>query len=148
MNTGVKTFARADNKWTPCDFRLANEGLQCLLPFIKGRKITVPKEDLLILLLNNDENTPPKIDTLSQETQDALVHLERGSFVLSMNSCKVDQGAPEFEIQLIGWKGNSSLRAYVGHHERLHYLRMCGGDMTKFGKDSREQEELHHYFEF
>lgn len=130
----MKTFARADNKWTPCDFRLANEGLQCLLPYIQGRKVTIPKEDLLVLLLNNEENTPPLISTLSLETQQAVLHLERGSFVLVMNSCKVDDGAPEFKIELIGWKGTTSLRAYVGYHERLHYLRMCNGDMSKFGK--------------
>jgi len=104
------------------------------LPYINGRRVEVPKEDLLILLMNNDESTPPKIETLSAGTQNAVLTVERGSFILEMNSPEGEDGLPAFKIEMIGWKGHTSLRAYVSLHERLHYLRMCGGDVSKFGK--------------
>ena len=33
---------------------------------------------------------------------------------------------------MVGWKGKQSLRAYVPKNERIHYLRLIGGDTSKF----------------
>lgn len=34
----------------------------------------------------------------------------------------------------MGWRGTSSLRAYVDSSETLHILRLLGADISKFGK--------------
>ena len=35
-------------------------------------------------------------------------------------------------INLVGWKGKASIRAYVPKNERVHYLRLIGADTSKF----------------
>ena len=46
-----------------------------------------------------------------------------------MVECKTD----DLEIVLVTWKGKTSVRAYVPKSDRIHYLRLCGGDVSKFG---------------
>lgn len=103
-----------------------------MLHYIKSRKVKIPKQDLLVLLLNDDVNTPPLIESLSQAAQLAVQDLEKGSFILIVD-CEIDDG-PSFTIELIGWRGNTSVKAYIGLNERIHYLRMCGQDVSKYGK--------------
>ncbi len=49
------------------------------------------------------------------------------------------------KLELVGWKGKSSLRAYVPKNERIHYLRLVGGDTNKYEKNKfqlkRDQEK-------
>ena len=48
-------------------------------------------------------------------------------------------------INLVGWKGKASLRAYVPKNERVHYLRLIGADTSKFEVNKfqvkRDEEE-------
>ena len=41
-------------------------------------------------------------------------------------------GAVTLKLELVGWKGAQSLRAYVPKSERIHYLRLVGGDTSKY----------------
>lgn len=71
INTGVKTFVRCDNK--NLKFRLAQEGVQSIAQYISDqRKLHISKEDLIMLLQNNDPHAPPEIAKLSLETQRRL----------------------------------------------------------------------------
>ena len=73
INTGVKTFVRCDNKNMQCAFRLAQEGMRSIFHFVgELRKVHILKEDLVMLLQNDDHHTPPEIVKLSQQTQDRL----------------------------------------------------------------------------
>lgn len=73
INTGVKTFVRCDNKNMDCPFRLAHEGIQSIIQYIgDSRKIRLSKDDLVMLLQNNNPNTPPEIVKLNRETQERL----------------------------------------------------------------------------
>ena len=48
-------------------------------------------------------------------------------------------------INLVGWKGKASIRAYVPKNERVHYLRLIGADTSKFEVNKfqvkRDEEE-------
>lgn len=73
INTGVKTFVRCDNKNMNCAFRLAQEGMHSIIHYISdGRKLQISKEDLIMLLQNDDPHTPPEIVKLSSDTQERL----------------------------------------------------------------------------
>lgn len=73
INTGVKTFVRCDNKSMKCAFRLAQEGMQSIIHYVSdGRKVHVSKEDLIMLLQNDDPHMPPEIVKLSPATQERL----------------------------------------------------------------------------
>ena len=36
------------------------------------------------------------------------------------------------KLEMVGWKGKKSVRAYVPKMDRIHYLRLVGGDTSKF----------------
>ncbi|CAL8141625.1 unnamed protein product [Orchesella dallaii] len=142
INVGVKALARADKKWTPCDFRLSQEGLPSLSPFIKSRRVQLPKQDLEAVLLNDDDkDKPPLLELLSEETRKLVEPIERGSLVLDID-LQVEDDGPLCKLQLVGWKGTNSLRAYIQKNDRVHYLRLCGADVSKYEKNKfKEREE-------
>lgn len=73
INTGVKTFVRCDNKNMTCAFRLAQEGLNSIVDFIgECRKVKIFKDDLIMLLQNDNPHTPPEITKLNSITQERL----------------------------------------------------------------------------
>ena len=46
-------------------------------------------------------------------------------------------------INLVGWKGKKSVRAYVARNDRVHYLRLINADTSKFDKNKfQEQRNL------
>lgn len=135
INTGVKTFVRCDNKNMKCAFRLAQEGMQSIFHYIgSNRKLKVTREDLILLLQNNDPYTPPEIVKLSPITQDFLKDFATGSCILLYEEEKTDKPYP-LKLQLVGWRGTMSLRAYVPIHDSIHYLRLLGGDCSMFEKN-------------
>ncbi|KAJ8676746.1 hypothetical protein QAD02_012533, partial [Eretmocerus hayati] len=132
INTGVKTFVRCDNKNVTCAFRLAQEGLKSIAHFIgKSRKIRVTKKDLILLLQNDDHHTPPEISKLDPLTQGALKDFAKGSCVLQYEENGTGESQP-LTLEMVGWRGSMSLRAYVPIHDAIHYLRLLGADCSKF----------------
>lgn len=39
-----------------------------------------------------------------------------------------------FILHISGWRGTSSLRSYMSQHSTVHFLRLLGGDVSKYGK--------------
>lgn len=37
------------------------------------------------------------------------------------------------KLQMVGWRGTMSLRAYVHVHDAIHYLRLLRADCSMFG---------------
>ncbi|KAG0717124.1 tRNA (cytosine(34)-C(5))-methyltransferase [Chionoecetes opilio] len=128
INTGVKVLVRSDNKGSPCDFRLAQDGARVLLPLITKRKICVTKNDLVTMLQNDDMEMPPEIVSLDPKTQEQCADHCTGAsaFLYEDDGMKID---------LVGWKGNKSVRAYVAKNDRIHYLRLLGADTSKYEKN-------------
>merc|ERR1711973_192681 len=50
-----------------------------------------------------------------------------------------DEGKPRLKLEMVGWKGKKSVRAYVPKQERIHYLRLVGGDTAKFEENKFER---------
>ncbi|EZA61105.1 hypothetical protein DMN91_005024 [Ooceraea biroi] len=139
INTGVKTFVRCDNRNMKCAFRLAQEGMQSILHYVSdSRKVLVSKEDLIMLLQNDDPHTPPEIVKLSPDTQERLKDFAIGSCILLYKEEKTDNLNP-LDLQLVGWRGIMSLRAYVPTCDAIHYLRLLGADCSKFEKNKFEE---------
>lgn len=91
----------------------------------------LPQEDLQVLLVNDDEK-PALLELFSEETRKAVETMERGSLILDID-LQVENDGPICKLELVGWKGNSSLRAYIQKPDRIHYLRLCGADVSKYG---------------
>merc|ERR1719457_99821 len=56
--------------------------------------------------------------------------------------CDKDKFGSELKVEIVGWKGQRSVRAYVPKNERVHYLRLIGGDVTKFEKNKFEDKKV------
>ncbi|KAF0871423.1 NSUN2 methyltransferase, partial [Crocuta crocuta] len=125
INTGIKVWCRNNSgEEFDCPFRLAQEGIYTLYPFINSRIITVSMEDVKILL--TQEN--PFFRKLSSETYSQAKDLAKGSVVLKYEPDPTKPDALQCPVVLCGWRGKASIRTFVPKNERLHYLRMMGLD--------------------
>ncbi|XP_067634734.1 tRNA (cytosine(34)-C(5))-methyltransferase [Eurosta solidaginis] len=133
INTGVKTFVRCENRHTTHPFRLAQEGLQTTNAFMGAtRRIEISKEDLILLLNCTDPTKPPSTLQLAAETQERCKELGVGSCILKYQDTSLT-------LFLVGWRGSSSLRAYVDSNETVHVLRLLGADISKFEVNKYEK---------
>ncbi|OXB53620.1 hypothetical protein ASZ78_000101 [Callipepla squamata] len=137
INTGIKVWSRnSDGEQFGCAFRLAQEGIYTLYPFIHARIINVCIEDVKILL--TQEN--PFLSKFSSETQRKVKDMAMGSIVLKYEPDPEKPDDLQCPIVLCGWQGKTSLRAFVPKNERLHYLRMMGVEVFKAKRKEEESE--------
>lgn len=137
INTGIKVWCRNNSgEDFDCAFRLAQEGIYTLYPFINSRIITVSMEDVKILL--TQEN--PFFRKLSSETYSQAKDMAKGSVVLKYEPDSTDPEALQCPIVLCGWRGKASIRTFVPKNERLHYLRMMG--LEVLGEKKKEGGSL------
>uniref|UniRef100_A0A672FYY8 tRNA (cytosine(34)-C(5))-methyltransferase n=1 Tax=Salarias fasciatus TaxID=181472 RepID=A0A672FYY8_SALFA len=154
INTGVKVWSRnSDGEEFGCAFRLAQEGIYTLQPYIHSRIITVSVEDIKVLL--TQEN--PYLSKLEEDAHAQAKKIGMGSIVLKYIPNPNNPAEPQCPIQLCGWRGKTSIRAFVPRNERFHYLRMLGvevfrdkqgvgqkrrdGDKEGEGEEAKEEEE-------
>uniref|UniRef100_A0A452I731 tRNA (cytosine(34)-C(5))-methyltransferase n=1 Tax=Gopherus agassizii TaxID=38772 RepID=A0A452I731_9SAUR len=138
INTGIKVWSRnSDGEQFGCAFRLAQEGIYTLYPFINARIINVCIEDVKVLL--TQEN--PFLSKFSSETHKRVKDLAMGSIVLKYEPDPSKPDTLQCPIVLCGWHGKTSLRAFVPKNERLHYLRMMGVEVFK-AKRKEENFEI------
>lgn len=130
INTGIRTFVRSDNRNMKCAFRLAQEGLESIFPYIDGdRKISIPRDDLIILLLNDNPEKPPNIVHLSEVVQKQVENLSPGSCILIYTE---EDGDKPLVLHISGWRGVQSLRCYTSLPSTVHFLRILKGDISKY----------------
>ncbi|KAG7325814.1 hypothetical protein KOW79_010739 [Hemibagrus wyckioides] len=135
INTGVKVWSRNnDGEQFGCAFRLAQEGIYTLCPYIRARVLTISLEDVKVLL--TEEN--PFLSRLSDDAHAQAKKLEMGSIVLRYEPDPNDPSAPQCPIDLCGWRGKTSIRAFVARNERLHYLRMVGVEVFRDKQGKKE----------
>uniref|UniRef100_A0A3Q2PRA7 tRNA (cytosine(34)-C(5))-methyltransferase n=1 Tax=Fundulus heteroclitus TaxID=8078 RepID=A0A3Q2PRA7_FUNHE len=128
INTGVKVWSRnSDGEEFGCAFRLAQEGIYTLQPYIRSRIIKVSMEDIKVLL--TQEN--PFLSKLEADAHAQAKQLGMGSIVLKYIPNPNNPSEPQCPIQLCGWRGKTSIRAFVPRNERFHYLRMLGVEVFR-----------------
>ncbi|GIX74820.1 hypothetical protein CDAR_73862 [Caerostris darwini] len=134
INTGVRFLSRSENKDTMCKYRLTQEGVSTIFPYMGDRKLDLNRDDLIVLL----SHEYPVHTLFSQETQEKLPKIESGCLVLCYTG---NIGAEdEFKVQLCGWKANQTLRCYIPKKGRAHYLRIIGVDVSEF--EMREKKKF------
>lgn len=128
INTGVKVWSRnSDGEEFGCAFRLAQEGIYTLQPYIRSRIIRVSVEDIKVLL--TQEN--PFLSKLESDAHAQAKKIGMGSIVLKYIPNPNNAAEPQCPIQLCGWRGKTSIRAFVPRNERFHYLRMLGVEVFR-----------------
>jgi len=136
INTGVKAFVRCENKGANCDYRIAQEGSLSTTPFINARILHPTREDMEMMLLSEDSDTPPEIVKMSDKFRQELDNTETGSVVFLHKD-----PSSSLVVKIVGWKGKMSVRAYVPRNDRLHYLRLIGADISAFESNKFEERK-------
>ncbi|CAI5780286.1 RNA cytosine C(5)-methyltransferase NSUN2 [Podarcis lilfordi] len=137
INTGIKVWSRnSDGEQFGCAFRLAQEGIYTLYPFINARIVNASIEDVKVLL--TEEN--PFLSKLSNEVRNQVKAMAMGSIVLQYEPDPTKPDSLQCSIVLCGWLGKTSLRAFVAKNERLHYLRMMGVEVFKAKRKEEDVE--------
>uniref|UniRef100_A0A8D0APC0 tRNA (cytosine(34)-C(5))-methyltransferase n=1 Tax=Sander lucioperca TaxID=283035 RepID=A0A8D0APC0_SANLU len=116
INTGVKVWSRnSDGEEFGCAFRLAQEGIYTLQPYIRSRIIRVSVEDIKVLL--TQEN--PFLSKLEDDAHAQAKKMVMGSIVLKYIPNPNNPAEPQCPIQLCGWRGKTSIRAFVPRNENF-----------------------------
>ncbi|KAG7458040.1 hypothetical protein MATL_G00233530 [Megalops atlanticus] len=135
INTGVKVWSRNnDGEQFGCAFRLAQEGIYTVSPYINARIINISVEDVKVLL--TQEN--PYLSKLGDDAHAQAKKLAMGSIVLKYKPDPQNADAPQCPIELCGWRGKTSIRAFVPRNERFHYLRMVGVEVFREKQGRRD----------
>ncbi|CAJ0919554.1 unnamed protein product [Ranitomeya imitator] len=128
INTGIKVLCRNnDGEEFGCAYRLAQEGIYTIYPFINSRVVMVSVDDIKILL--TQEN--PFLRKFGSETQEQTKDLAMGSIILKYEPDPEKPETLQCPIVLCGWRGKKSIRSFVPKNERMHYLRMMGVEVFK-----------------
>merc|ERR1719510_2664638 len=87
---------------------------------------------------------PPSLNEMEETTLNQLMELDTGSVAFIYQEGKTENKEPTLKLEIVGWKGKASVRAYVPKNDRIHYLRLLGGDTSKyeFNKFEAKREEI------
>ncbi|XP_053391176.1 RNA cytosine-C(5)-methyltransferase NSUN2-like [Mercenaria mercenaria] len=136
INLGVKCFSNAPSPLVPdCDFRLSQEGLLAIQQHVRGRRVTLTRQDVITIL--SQEN--PFICKLCPSAQENVYAMDPGSALFHFKPSESDP-EPNVEIVFCGWRGKTSVRSFVGKDERSHYLRLCGVELSDIQSKVQEMK--------
>jgi len=130
VNTGVKMFIRHTPKEQEPTYRLSQEGLQWLSPYITKRKIHITEREFFILLDNKD----PFINNFAMATQNALDAVNQGSLVFILPPDCKNEGWSDMVVS--GWKGKVSCKLLIPKME-INALRQLG--KRNFGQQVKKE---------
>lgn len=118
---------------------LSYKGIYTLQPYIRSRIIRVSVEDIKVLL--TQEN--PFLSKLEDDAHAQAKKMVMGSIVLKYIPNPNNPSEPQCPIQLCGWRGKTSIRAFVPRNERFHYLRLLGVEVfrDKQGQGQKRRDE-------
>jgi len=122
VNAGLRMFGRVEMKFETCRFRVAQDGVRELLPYMQNRVIDVSREDLHKVMIGFEGSDNVPRSTLACD--EALNSLESGSVVLRTQHEGQDH-------VICVWMGKKSVAAYITKEERIHLIRMLGFDTSE-----------------
>merc|ERR1719228_1334263 len=82
-------------------------------------------------------DSPPEIEGMSFKFQEELASVETGSVAYIYSDEDSD-----LVLEIVGWKGKATVRAYVPRNDRLHYLRLIGADTSKFDTNKFKDKKV------
>ncbi|VDM65901.1 unnamed protein product, partial [Strongylus vulgaris] len=135
QNAGMKMFSRNEQKVEATRFRLSQEGIRHLLPYMDKQIVKINQDDMLKILKTEETMIPLE----SLQCKDAIRAQSPGSLVLY-----TDRADP-----VCTWVGYHTVAPYVGKEERVHMLRMMGVDCSEIEemmRSKRKQKVISFFF--
>jgi tRNA (cytosine34-C5)-methyltransferase len=136
INLGVKLLSRSISQHVDCEFRLVQDGLHILYPYITKRIVRFTKDDVVTLL--SSEN--PFISKMSTTTQAQMQNLGQGGCVFVYEPHDNMDG-PKCRLLLCGWMGKVSCRSFLPKNDRAHFLRLCGAELKEYPAERKDKDE-------
>lgn len=133
INAGLRLFTRTDEKEDRCHYRLAQESLSIIVPYINKRVIEAATEDDLTKVIRSPNVL---LNDLSPATRAQLSDIAEGSVAVVYKDPKTEQ-----TFMLSGWRGKVSIAAYVTQENRVHILRMLGQDTSSIEEEMIRQRK-------
>ncbi|KAL6730738.1 hypothetical protein Aduo_001686 [Ancylostoma duodenale] len=129
QNAGMKMFSRNEQKVEATRFRLSQEGIRHLLPYMDKQLVKIDQDDMLKILKTEETMVPLE----SLRCKDDVRAQAAGSLVLF-----TDRADP-----VCTWVGFHTVAPYLSKEERVHMLRMMGMDCSEIEqmmKSKRKQK--------
>uniref|UniRef100_A0A1I8AL02 tRNA (cytosine(34)-C(5))-methyltransferase n=1 Tax=Steinernema glaseri TaxID=37863 RepID=A0A1I8AL02_9BILA len=121
INAGVKMFGRTETKFNDCKFRLAQDGLKIILPYLEKRVVEISPDEMNKIMRGDGGN--PYYPREKLQCDKALGDLQSGSVVLRATRGNVTKS-------ICAWIGQMSVSPYISKEERIHVVRMLAFDTT------------------
>jgi len=109
---------------------LTQEGLPSLYPYLNSDKVVEIETNSAKLILSSENVT---LDNFSEDDSNKFAKLNSGCCVLVVKREPDHQDDLPMVLPICAWKGKNSMRAYIAKNERIHFLRICGADVTDTG---------------
>uniref|UniRef100_A0A8C4NAH6 Uncharacterized protein n=1 Tax=Eptatretus burgeri TaxID=7764 RepID=A0A8C4NAH6_EPTBU len=127
INTGVQMWSsNSDMESSGCMYRLSQEGIYTILPYISSRIMAASYEDVLVLL--TQEN--PCLSKFSPELRSQAKEFGIGSVLLKYQLNQERDDSSSCPLVMCGWRGKISLHCFMKRNDRLHYLRLLGVNVS------------------
>ena len=148
---GVKIFERQEHKditdgSAPCDYRLTQDGLHMMLPFVTKQIVRPTLAELKLILerrslnLADDPDRPDRALFLDPHTIAEVATMKNGSCVFlprietaEDRAMLTESASTPEEIAIACWKGKNSVNLLVSKVETDHLLEKFGVDVSKKG---------------
>lgn len=121
INAGLRMFGRVETKFEQCRFRMSQDGVNLILPFLSKRVVGVEVADLLKILLSCEGNEIHPREKLQCNSK--LDGISSGSVILVIECNGVKRA-------ICTWMGAKTIAPYVSKEERIHLCRMLGYDTS------------------
>ncbi|VDO80140.1 unnamed protein product [Heligmosomoides polygyrus] len=129
QNAGMKMFSRNEQKVEATRFRLSQEGIRHLLPYLGKQLVKIDEEDMMKILKTEETMIPLE----SLKCKEAVREQGAGSLVLYSDIAN----------PVCTWVGFHTVAPYLCKEERVHMLRMMGVDCSEIEqmmKSKRKQK--------
>nr|CAD2129212.1 unnamed protein product [Meloidogyne enterolobii] len=131
VNAGMGILKKIINdKVSPCPYRIKQDGLPILIPWITKRIIDIPTSLFIRILHGGQTNLKEKetsqylpLIELGEEEHFLFKGLEPGTIILRL--------LEPFPKEVCAWIGANSISAFVSREERFHLLCILGEDIIK-----------------
>ncbi|KRY40230.1 Mitogen-activated protein kinase kinase kinase 15 [Trichinella spiralis] len=117
INAGLRTFSRCSvSDSVRVDFRLVQDGLRYVIPFMSKRLVNISKDELLKLIKSKESIL---LKDLSDELHSQLKQIGEGSAALV---CGAENAKCTFQVA--SWLGRCSVAPHLDKENRAHFLFM------------------------
>ncbi len=139
VNVGLKVFEKNSRPGVDCAYRLQQDGIAALLPYLTKRVVDVNFQDMLYLLQNSERGFP--VIAMSDEASKVMKNLTNGSCVLRLNTSEFesekvmnDAGIPS-NFCIVCWRGDVALSPLVQKNEKSSLYNQIVSAGKNLGKE-------------